>query len=540
MSPTNSPIYDTHFAHTLAVAMNDFHAALTKRWREKYVDAIKNDDYDYPTYIVREGSPTDQQLWDAHTKAARCHIVFGDCKYIKWVDGGQKGPLSAVRCEGDTGTNGKTVEVPGTPADGGGLVKVPPHIRCGIGDNLKLIDQWAYGERDAIYFKMPLFDAHDQHKLQEAHDALLTAGRRLGLNRTPTQAAQPGFQPADDNDLINIVNSLSGERDQDNDFWAGWTGLGADHAKDGFFKTCVPTFDNQSLIIGSVANLYAMRGAIIQKCRNNTLYSAQSATKACGETAVTKTDLREFWDDLGGLGAAVGVYSAVETAGIGGVVGASLSLAGWLGGKLFPSTSTISYTEEVEEIVRTLSGKIDELKTKLAEMEEAYLQKVKQLRATIDSIKSADLELFDLTGKNPEGDHAKPGKGGGYTANVDTILGISKACFDAGNAYDGVTTLVNETDDADQDLAGEDGSHTEGDKALIDVRNQLKGFLSTTTGRYIVAAREVEKAAKSYSATEDDQRDAFNRIMSDWRKDHIGEVHVHGDPNDLARATDRH
>lgn len=396
MSPT---IYDTNFAHTLSTAMNDFHTALTKRWREKYIEAIKNDNYDYPTYIVRTGSAMDQPLWEAHTKAARLHIVFGHCKYIQWVDDGQHGSLSAVQCDGDTGTDGDTVEVPGTPADAEPWVKVPPHIVCGIGSNLRTIDEWAYSERDTIYYKMPLFDTHDLLALENAHDDFVTAGQRLGLNRKPDHAATT-FEPTNDSDLLNIVNALSGERGRDTDFWAGWTGLAADHAKDGFFKTCGPSFDNQSGIVGSLANLYATRGAIIQKCRNNTLYGAQAATKAFDEKATTKTDLREFWNDVNGLGAAVTVYGSVETAGAGAVVGASLLLAGWLGGKFFPSVSTIDYAHDIEEIVNKLNTKIDDLNRGLEDMEGTYEQKVKQLQDTINGIKSADLELFDLTKNN--------------------------------------------------------------------------------------------------------------------------------------------
>lgn len=533
-----SPIYSTSFAETLSVAMNDFHEALTKRWREKYVEAVKADDYDYPTVIQRPATPTDQQMWEAHTKAARCHIVFGDCAYIKWVEGGQKGSLSAVTCDGDTGVD-KPTETSGTPADGGGMVTVPTHIRCGIGDNLKLIDQWAYSERDNVYYKLPLFDTHDLHQLKSAHDGFVKIGSTLGLEAGKGSANVGEFKPIHERELVGKVEDVSAERGRGQDFWAGWTGLAASRAKEGFFSSCIPSLDNQSGITGSLANLYATRAAIIQKGRNDALYWAQWATRSCDDKATVRTDLRNGWNTLTGIGTAVSVLAAASVVGAEvAVAGETLQLVGFLGTTLLPGVATEGYKYEVQDIVNHLNTKIDELNRTLSNLEDEYMGKVSELQSTLYSVHSYNLELYDLTRNNAHGDHNGDGAGD-YTANVDDIMRIGESCFEAGDMYNDLLPPMDHTSDADKDLAGQDGKPTRADTAVLDVRDQLRGFLSTTTGRYVVAGKQVEAAARDYANTDADQKDAFDRIMSDWEKSHVDDVHVHGDPDDLAKSTDR-
>ncbi|TCP55063.1 hypothetical protein EV191_102275 [Tamaricihabitans halophyticus] len=532
MSPP-SAIYSTNFAETLSVAMNDFHEALTKRWREKYVEVVAGGEYsyDYPTVIQRPTSPTALTLWNAHATAARHHLVNGDCQYVQWVEGGQQGSLSAVTCPGNTGVNEPT-DVLGTPADGGEMVTVPPQIRCGMGDNLKLIDEWAYGERDNVYFKMPLFDTHDLRALKDAYDDLVKIGGDLGLNQ-PVKDGK--FDGVSEDDLSNQVTVLGDERGQGQDFWAGWTGLAASRAKEGFFASVLPSMTNQSGIAGSLANLYATRAAIIQKARNDTLYWSQWATKACSAEATVKTDLREGWAVVSGIGAAVGVYSSFT--GVGAAAGATISLVGFLGEKLLPEVKQQEYTHEIEEIVNTLNSQIDGLGRKLSDMESEYSAKVTELQNGLNGVHSYNLELYDLTKNNAQGDRGGDDKG--YEAEIEDILQISKVCYNVGEQYDALAPKVDDTEDADKSLADQDGKATTADTALQQLRDQFSGFLSTSTGRYVLAAQQVEAAAEDYAATDDGRQHAFDRIMGDWEDAGVGDIDVRGNPEDDARATDR-
>lgn len=530
------PIYDTHFASTLSQAMDDFHEALTKRWREKYIEAIKDDSYDYPTVIERPTAPSAQQLWDAHTKAARSHLVFGSCKYVEWVESGQEGSLSAVTCDGDTGVEEPT-KVPGTPADGGGMVTVPPHIKCGIGNNLKLIDQWAYGERDNVYYKLPLFDAHDLHKLETAHDDFMKIGGKLGLE-ADTDNSDPDVHLSSlkSRDLYNNVENMRPGDSDDEDFWVGWTGLAAQNAKHNFFNYTGTVMSNQSMVTAGLANLYAARSAIIQKARNDTLYWCQWATKACDQKATVTTDLRDGWTALEGVGdglVALGAWTGVGAAG-----GATCVLVSFLGSTFFPEINHEEYKHSVKEIVNTLNDKIDDLNKSIQDHENSYQITAMKLQDSVDQANKRSVELPDITENNPHGDHAsRPGDAGSYDADLDEIMALGKRSHDAGADYNKLLPMLDGTSDAETSLAGEDGDPTGGDKCVLHVRDQFKGFLRVTTARYVVAGAEVQNSARAYANADADVQDKFHRLMHDGTTSYDpGDVDIHGggDPKDIA------
>lgn len=533
------PIYDTNFAQTLSKAMDEFQEALTKRWRETYIEAVTNISYDFPVVIQRPVSPTMAQLWETHTAAARQHIGRNYCKYVDWVEGGQEGSLSDVHCDGKTGAS-EPVEIAGLPADGGGMVTVPPNIDCGVGGNLELIDQWSRGERDNIYYKLPFFDKHDLHKLEDAHDDFIRMAKRMGLTPSKKSQSEPSvghFPELEDRDLVTHVQDASSERSEGKDFWAGWTGLAASRAGNGFFASVSPTLNNQSIIVGALANLYAKRAAIIMKGRNDALYWSQWGAKSCDDKVTVTTDHRDGWATVTGIGDAILLTGGFSP--VGATVGAAFVLTGFLGSEFLPKTSHEEYAHSVEEIVNKVNSQVDDLNKELTKQEGDYTKSVNDFQGELNNVNSFNLELYDLTQNNASGDGA--GDPGSYSANVDDILRIGEACYEAGDAYNDLLPILSGTSGADGDLADKDGKASTGDKAVLDVREQLKGFLSTTTGRYVVAGNETKAAAREYSKTDQDQAEAFRRVMTDWDDLGVGDVDVHGDGSaeDEAEATDR-
>jgi hypothetical protein len=89
--------------------------------------------------------------------------------------------------------------------------------------------------------------------------------------------------------------------------------------------------------------------------------------------------------------------------------------------------------------------------------------------------------------------------------------------------------------DADKHLSDKDGAQTDADTALLDLRDQLKGFLETTCGRYLLAGDQIKESAEAYAQSDGDNTASFERTIEDLepRKDYEFE------PKDYAKDTDR-
>ena len=222
---------------------------------------------------------------------------------------------------------------------------------------------------------------------------------------------------------------------------------------------------------------------------------------------------------------------------MGGAVGAAVTLVGFIGENLIPSSKSEGYKHGLEEVVSTLNSKIDELNTALNGLELEYSNEVAELADTIYGIHSYNLELYDLTQNSPGGDHT--GAGDGYTANVEDILKIGQACYEAGDLYAGLLSTIAATSAADKHLADKDGAATAGDTTLLEVRTMIEGFLRTSAGRYEVAGDQVRAAAEAYAKVETDQQAAYGRIMEDWTSAGVGVDDPNFDENAEAGATDR-
>ncbi len=527
-----------NFGDTITSALNEFYEALTKRWREEVCESAILGKHDYPVVIRRPVSPhSHQPLWEYWTRPAREHLRFpGQCAFVTWVEAGQNGPLSAVTCDGATGVEaGREVVVP----DGNGdMVVVPPYIECGMGQVLRLVEDWAWGEREHLFYRIPLFDSHDLFAIESAHDTLIEIGRRLALEADDGSYHEylaADFASASADDLREITASLGGENSVGLHWWAGWTGLAASRAKSNFFDSVVPTIQNQAGIAGSLANLYSDRAAIIYSARNNALNLIQSATEALGEKVTTPR--AEYWQTVQNIGA--GITTAAGWYPKGAAVGAAVFLTGFLMKNLDQGHHTVGYRHGVAEVVSQLNDELDALTETVQANEREYGRAAARLAGKVFNIHSFELELYDLTRNDADGDrHERGYSASGFNADVEHILRIAEGCYQAGNRYEALVPMIADVSQADPDLADQDGRPTEGDKIVLEQRTHLEGYLKTTCGRYLLAGDQVRQAAEEYVSEDESQRVAFEATMEDWDDPGMG-YDSSLDPQEAAAATDR-
>ncbi|WP_211234873.1 hypothetical protein [Glycomyces arizonensis] len=522
-------IADTSFSTTLRAALDQFQKALAKRWRKEVAEKIEQDEFDFPTQFRREVAPSAAgSPWEYWQLPARHHIVEG-CSYIEWAKGEQDGSIGSVSCEGATGTT-ENVELVDTAS--GQTVVIPPNIECGMGAVLGQIDDWAFGECEHIFYQLPLFDAHDQGGLNEAYNSLLDIGGALGLEKGSGSDSDHTFTAVGDRDMAQKADALAGANGMGQDWWTGWTGLSADRAKSGFFASVVPTINNQSSILGCLANLYAVRSAIIEMGRNNPLHAIQAATKAVdAEVKVTHDNVAE-WKILQGIGSAIAISGGWTV--VGGAVGASIALIGFAGENLLGKTTTVEYAQELSEIVGGLNDKVEQTNNDLADREAEYAVEVNELRTEIHGVHSFNLELYDLTENSPEGDARGED---GYTATVENILKIAQACYECGEIYEELLPRIGRVPAADASLSDKDGEATSADTNLIEARDELIEFVKTACGRLYLAGDQVTEAADAYAVADDGSQDAFDRIMDDWEDESFQKYDV--DAKGYAGDTER-
>jgi hypothetical protein len=541
-------ITDTNHAETLAAALDAFCEALTRRWRDEVCRAIVIGDPSVPRWIRREAAIAqpnsmisaiqrilpdvgrgEELRWDCWSAEARAHLEFGGaCTYLWWVNHGQEGDLSAVTCLGHTDGG----------QDGYGR-SVPERIECGMGIILEQVADWAYAEREHVFSQLPLFDRHDMVVLDAACDSFVSLGRELTQGAADGSGGQGtgSFDGAGAREIKFVAESIA--RPNVGDGWlAEWTGLAAEAFTSGFAASVVPTVINQSRIVEVLASLYAARATIVEKGRRDALYWISSATVSLDETETVHVDRTNFWVAVEGIGMATGLVFAATGAGV--VVGAGIALAGFVGQYLDPGSTTEVYADNMVEIVGRLNDEIGKLNREIATLEIGYLSDVGNLRESIHGVHSFNLELYDLTQNDAEGDHGEPGRDDTiFTAEIEFVLGLSEDCYTAGELYAQLLPIIAETRQADRHLADLDGRPTPADLQLIEVRDQLEEYLKTTCGRYLLAGDQVRGAAEAYVRVDTSQRDQFHSLMAGWDEHEIGEFRPDFDPEDYAEATDR-
>jgi hypothetical protein len=522
----------TDHGERLTAVLDQFQRALTRRWREEVVRSAVGG-YEI-TGSIRASTPRHGPVaWNHLSGPAHRHLATGDCSYVAWVESGQNGDLRAVSCRGWTGPDPPTQWI--NPATGE-PEQVPPYIECGLGLILEQVEGWAWVERNHVSQRAPRFASQDLAVLHEAHDSFVRVALELGLEPGDnSHGTISDFRPMSEREITTAVQALAALHSDDQTWWDTWTGLAASTARAGIFASVGPTANNQAGILGALANLYAARAAIIEKGRRDTLSWIQWATKALDETA--PVDITDGWLVVQGFGGGVSV--AFGWTGAGALVGSALTLAGFLGEHLVPTWPAELNVHDLAAVVGRLNDEIHNLDGEISDLEAAYWGDIGRLREGINGIHSYNLELYDLTQNDPERDRPPRDEIGSVTADIGGILRIAELCYGAGELYAGFLPGIENTRQADPHLAGQDGQPTLADQQLQDIRDQLEGFLKTTSGRYLVAGDQVTAAARLYVEVDTSQADDFRNIMVDWERYGVGDFTPRFSPAEYARETDR-
>jgi hypothetical protein len=506
-------IKDTNFAATLQLALKGFQTALTKRWRQRVATDIENLKYDFPKSFKRTVGQYDSYggRWSYDDPVNQYHFIYGVCEYTKWGMGEQESDLSSVSCPGKTYSPEQGyAPTMGYDRDGNQVV-IPSEIQCGMGQVLADVENWAYGEQSAIFTDLPLFNAHDQEKLYQAHQALLKIGDKLGLKAGSGSDVQYSFAADSNTDLPSLIDKLSGTSGEGQGWWEGWTGLTANALKDGFFSSVVPTVSNQASIAGLMSNLYSARMAVIEKARASELEIINESAKAFDAKTKVTVDHTAGWKIVQDIGTAVsipGSFAAPVAA-----AGAAITLLGMLGEQLNPNGTKLVFSKSLEDVMKEVWDKIAELKQNLMFRESEYDQGVRALRNTVYGVHSFNLEMYDLTENSPEGsgDHS------GYTVQVDQVLEIADTCFECAEIYeDQIIPALGDVESAEPHLADENGDKTWGDSNLVELLTELRGYLTTACGRLYTAGEQVKAAAEAYAATDDEAKASFDSTIDEW------------------------
>jgi hypothetical protein len=207
---------------------------------------------------------------------------------------------------------------------------------------------------------------------------------------------------------------------------------------------------------------------------------------------------------------------------------------GFVGENVASKVKTEDYKSELTDIMAKLYDKIGELNTDIEGLEGDYIGGVQEFATDLWGVHSFNLELYDLTENDPDGDRDVKGSHD-YSAHIDSIINIAKACYTLGDQYEQLLPKVEKVAKADKHLANKDGEQTDADSALLDLRDQLQGFLETTCGRYLLAGDQIKKSAEAYAQSDGDNAASFERTIEDLdpRKDYEFE------PKDYAKDTDR-
>ena len=533
-----SYIPDTNFAATLSAAMNEFHRALTYRWRLDLCEAIEGDHFFLP---MREapgrwervvgaaaphlGSDALQLAWSYSTLEARAHIDSGACQYLAWVHTGQPGDLSAVHCDGHI-TERIVIDATEAP------VVMPHRIDCGVGRLLQQVEDWAWLERVRIFSRLPLFDHHDVAAIHRAYDNLMGIAFELGLHADTSHGDLPAPRLSrGPEDLTYIVPTIADRDGEGQTWWVNWTGLAADAARSGFFASVLPTLNNQRDIAAAMAILYAVRAAIIEKGRSDALSWIEWATRTLYQTRTATTDLTRGWRGTQAIGQ---LLSLIGTGRIVSPVGAATELIGFLAEDLLPEVRHEVFARTADEVLAILDEKVEQLHSELDALEEDFDEAVKRLQREILATHSFNLELYDLTRNNPEGRRRDTG---GYSVAIDHILRLAELCYGAAEGYRRLLPNVAATYEADPHLAGRDGRPTRADTELLEVRDQFEQFLRTTCARYLLAADQVRRAAQAYAEAESELKRDIQDILDSWEARGIGRAEVGFDPTSAAAGT---
>ncbi|GAB3467577.1 hypothetical protein [Actinophytocola sediminis] len=379
----------------LLSALSTFQTKLLERWQQTMADSVRAMEYWTPPPVhFRQNYNRSPEVWEYRKPEVQAHLTYG-CEALEWFDGGAKGVVPA--CHGK-------IRDPGSPDNmtvwwqGANIPVDQDEIECGIPGLFSQVEGWAYEDRSYVFDICPLFPQGRLDDLKEARKHLLTMAGELGGDFS-VEGADPDFQQ--DITLAEDVDYLFGNRGEEQDWRADWTGTAADRISEGFFSSTKPTLHNHARIANGLATMINERAKIIDTYQKNTIKLVESATAALGaKTDGGSTDHTAKWQTV----QAIGMVGAVAPPSA--FVGAGFILVGWLGEKFLGiDNHAPTFTHHPGEVATNLHEAVLKMLEDLNTSEDEYRRDTTEFRQDLNSVSSTFLELYDITQNSPTGKH---------------------------------------------------------------------------------------------------------------------------------------
>ncbi|WP_143446130.1 hypothetical protein [Kibdelosporangium aridum] len=477
----------SEYSASLSAALNSYWQALEVRWTKEAGKTL----YGGTAAVPAAPEPV---RWQVPPDSWR-HLTTA-CKVVAWAMNDGTPENRPNECDGWSVPDARYVE-------------------CKALDVFRQVGDWAWAKREQLSRAVPDLAAGPELSfLEEAHGTL----RSIGV-------AMRSEGSVGDHALTGAVDRMAiGQNDNANRAWlTGWTGLAANSLKGGFLSTVKPTLVNQAALCDWLASCYSVRGTVIHATRNNILNVIGHLTRELGEVIVTPVDLSkpklvvsyasQVWT------IAQITFEVLKNVG---AVGTVLGLVDFALGKSDSVTTEYKYAQMsdffalVDTSVRTLHSEMDS-----AEAE--YAKAVNAINAAIASVDRTTLELYDITQHSPDGDDSDPNASARFAVDVNVVLQIAQDCYEAAEGYSQLLNKLATTSYSDGQLAGRGLTPIAADQGVIELREDIESFFSTTTTRYLTAADRIKAAAKLYVQNDEAQRERYNKTISEWRKLGLGE-----------------
>lgn len=411
----------------------------------------------------------------------------------------------------------------GTPASrpdscDGWSVPDAKNVECRALDVFRQVADWAWAKREQLARAVPdLAGGPELSFLEEAHTSLTSVHSALQSEGTVGGHALRG--------LVDWLSTGDPNSSQVRGWMTGWTGLAASSLAGGLFMSVKPTLNNQATLTAWLGNCYSVRSTIIHTTRNNVLNLIGRLTHELDEVVAAKPmDLAKEKLVVSAAGQAwtiakIGVEALAKFSNVGTVIsliGFALGNVDTAGKTEFKFAQLSDFFSHVDTDVRVLHSEMDSA-------EADYANAVTAIDQAIAGTDRSTLELYDITQHSPDGDSSDPPAQGQYAVDVNTVLEMAQHCYDVAGIYSGLLNKLATTAYSDGQLAGRGVAPTAADHGVIQLREDIESFFTTTTTRYLTAGDRIKTAAKLYVQNDEYQRERYEKTISEWRTAGVGE-----------------
>jgi hypothetical protein len=411
----------------------------------------------------------------------------------------------------------------GTPASrpdscDGWSVPDTKYVECKALDVFRQVGDWAWAKREELARAVPdLAGGPELSFLEEAHTSLASVNSALQSEGS-----------LGDHALRSMVDWLSTgdpNSSQVRGWMKGWSGLAADSLAGGLFMSVKPTLHNHTTLTEWLGNCYSVRSTIIHTTRNNVLNLIGRLTGELNEVAVAKPlDLAKEKLVVSAASQAwtiakIGVEALAKFSHVGTVI----SLIGFALGNIDTAGKTEFKFAQLSEFFSHVDTGVRTLHSEMDSAEAEYANAVTAIDQAIAGTDRSKLELYDFTHHSPDGDSSDPSPKDQYAVDVNTVLEMAQYCYDVAEIYSGLLNKLATTAYSDGQLAGRGVAPTAADRGVVQLREDIESFFTTTTARYLTAGDRIKAAAKLYVQNDEYQRERYEKTISEWRTAGVGE-----------------